>query len=395
MKKNVIIGVCGSIAAYKACEIVREFKKTGWDVKVIITEEGKKFVTPLTLEVLSQNPVYTSLFGKESYDENHISLSEFADIILVAPATANIIGKIASGICDDLLSCTIFAFKGPVIFAPAMNENMWKNKIVQENVKKLKKMGYIFVGPEIGTLASGKKEKVVLATKFGWYMGKGANDYGSGRKHIIEACENSLRKLKTDWIDLYIIHVMDPNAPMEETLYALDTLVREGKVRYIGTSKHPATVILEGLFISEKYGWAKFISEQPPYNILDRSIENELIPMCVKHGIGLTPFFPIASGLLSGKYRLGQQVKEGRHARRKLDTDGIYTTKALQAVEKLIPLVERRGVTLAEFSLAWLMQQPAVVSPILGARKVEYIRSGVKACDIKLTEEELEEVIEK
>jgi len=157
MKKNIIISVCGSIAAYKSCEIVREFKKKGWDVKIIITEEGEKFITPLTFEIFSQNPVYTSMFEKESYKENHISLSEFADIILVAPATANIIGKIASGICNDLLSCTIFAFKGPVIFAPAMNENMWKNKIVQENVKKLKKMGYIFVGPETGTLATGKK----------------------------------------------------------------------------------------------------------------------------------------------------------------------------------------------------------------------------------------------
>ncbi len=157
MKKNVVIGVCGSIAAYKVCEIIRELKKKGLNVKVVITEEGEKFITRLTLEVLSQNPVYTNLFEKESYYENHISLSEFADIILVAPATANIIGKIASGICDDLLSCTIFAFKGPVIFAPAMNENMWNNKIVQENVKKLKKMGYIFVGPEKGTLASGKK----------------------------------------------------------------------------------------------------------------------------------------------------------------------------------------------------------------------------------------------
>lgn len=238
----------------------------------------------------------------------------------------------------------------------------------------------------------GKRKKVVLATKFGWYMDEGPNDYGSGRKHIIEACEASLKKLKTDWIDLYIIHVMDPNAPMEETLYAMDMLVRSGKVRYIGTSKHPASVILEGLFISEKYGWARFISEQPPYNILDRSVENELVPMCVKHGIGLTPFFPIASGMLAGKYRLGQEVKEGRLSRKKLDSDGVFTTKALQAVEKLIPLAEKRGVTLAEFSLAWLMQQPGVVSPILGARKVEYIKSGVKACDIKLTEEELKEV---
>jgi len=157
MKKNVIIGVCGSIAAYKVCEIIRELKKNGLNVKVIITEEGKRFITPLTLEVLSQSPVYTGLFEKGSYDENHISLSEFADVILVAPATANIIGKISSGICDDLLTCTICAFKGKVIFAPAMNENMWNNKIVQENVKKLKKMGYIFVGPEKGTLANGKK----------------------------------------------------------------------------------------------------------------------------------------------------------------------------------------------------------------------------------------------
>ncbi|HOV22399.1 MAG TPA: aldo/keto reductase [bacterium] len=235
---------------------------------------------------------------------------------------------------------------------------------------------------------NGKREKVVLATKFGWYMGEGANDYGSGRKHIIESCEGSLKRLKTDWIDLYIIHVIDPNPPMDETLYALDTLVRQGKVRYIGTSKHPASIILEGLFISEKYGWAKFVSEQPPYHILDRSIENELIPMCVKHGVGITPFWPIASGLLSGKYRSGKETTEGRFARGKVDE------KILEVIEKLIPLAENRGITLAEFSLAWLMQQPGVTAPILGARKVEYIRSGVKACDIKLTEEEINKVDE-
>ena len=241
---------------------------------------------------------------------------------------------------------------------------------------------------------NGRRQKVVLATKFGWYMGEGANDYGASRRHMISQCEESLRKLKTDWIDLYILHVVDPNTPMEEILYTFDILVRSGKVRYIGTSKYPTYLILEGLFLSEKYGWPRFISEQPPYNILDRSIENELVPMCIKHGVGITPFFPIASGLLSGKYRLGKETEEGRFANKKLDENEIFTTKAVEAVEKLIPLAESRGVSLAEFSLAWIMQQPGITSAILGARKVEYILSGIKACEIKLTDEELKRVDE-
>lgn len=157
MERNIVVGITGSIAAYKSCEIVRELKKKKWNVKVIMSENATKFITPLTLEVLSQNKVYTDMFKRESNEENHISLSEFASLILIAPATANIIGKISSGICDDLLTCTVFAFRGPVIVAPAMNENMWKNEIVQENVKKLREKGYVFIGPEIGELASGKE----------------------------------------------------------------------------------------------------------------------------------------------------------------------------------------------------------------------------------------------
>jgi len=243
---------------------------------------------------------------------------------------------------------------------------------------------------------NGKRQKVVLATKFGWYMGEGANDYGASRKHIIEACENSLRRLRTDYIDLYIIHVVDPNTPWEETLYALDTLVRQGKVRYIGTSKHPISFILEAIFISEKYGWARFVSEQPPYNLLDRRPENELIPACMRHGIGITPFYPIASGLLSGKYRLGKEIPEGSRFARLSEghKKAILTEAALKAVEKLIPIAENKGITLAEMSLAWLMQQPGVTSVILGARKVEYLRSGWKACEVRLTEEELKKIDE-
>lgn len=157
MGKNIVLGVCGSIAAYKSAEIVRGFKKRNWDVQVILTKEAPHFITPLTLASLSKRPVYTEMFDAGKFEEDHITLSEFADVILIAPATANIIGKIASGICDDLLTCAVFAFKGPVVFAPAMNENMWLNPITQENVEKLKKYGYHIIPPEKGLLASGKE----------------------------------------------------------------------------------------------------------------------------------------------------------------------------------------------------------------------------------------------
>ncbi|HOK56796.1 MAG TPA: flavoprotein [bacterium] len=162
-RKNIVVGVTGSIAIYKSCEVVRNLIKNNWSVKVVMTENAKKFVSPLTFETLSRNPVYSDMFEKKTYEEDHIALADFASIILVCPATANIIGKVSSGICDDLLTATIFAFSGPVIFAPAMNENMWLNSIVQENVKKLKKHGYYFVEPEEGELASGKTGKGRLA----------------------------------------------------------------------------------------------------------------------------------------------------------------------------------------------------------------------------------------
>ncbi|MCM8766727.1 MAG: hypothetical protein NC917_04430 [Candidatus Omnitrophica bacterium] len=154
-KKNIIVGITGSIAIYKTCEVIRKLIKNNWNVKVVMTKNAKKFISPLTFETLSKNQVYSDMFNR-NYEEDHIKLSDFASIILICPATANIIGKIASGICDDLLTTTVFAFDKPVIFAPAMNEKMWKNKIVKENVEKLKKYGYYFIGPEKGELANGK-----------------------------------------------------------------------------------------------------------------------------------------------------------------------------------------------------------------------------------------------
>jgi len=238
-----------------------------------------------------------------------------------------------------------------------------------------------------------KREQVVLATKFGWYMGDGANDYGTNRAHILRACEESLRRLQTDWIDLYILHVVDPNTPWDETLRALDGLVRDGKVRYIGTSKHAASSIVEAIFTSERCGLEQFVSEQTVYNLVDRRAENELIPACMRHGVGITPYMPLASGLLSGKYSLeGEQPKGGRLSRRRLDKDPIFTTGAIQAAGKLAKLAEAKGVTAAQLALAWLMQQPGVTAPVVGARIPEYLESAVEACNIEVTDEDCERI---
>ncbi|MFH1655165.1 MAG: flavoprotein [Candidatus Omnitrophota bacterium] len=156
--KNIILGVTGSIAAYKACDIIRRLKERRLSVTVITTKDAEEFITPLTLQTLSGNRVYRDLFELVSgeYNVEHVSLARKADLVLVAPATANIIGKAANGICDDLLTCVIMAADAPVAFAPAMNDAMYKSKILQDNIAKLKKFGYKFIGPTKGKLADGK-----------------------------------------------------------------------------------------------------------------------------------------------------------------------------------------------------------------------------------------------
>lgn len=241
----------------------------------------------------------------------------------------------------------------------------------------------------------GRREQVVLSTKVGWHMGKGPNDCGQSRAHIIEGCEASLRRLGTDYIDLYVLHVVDINTPFDETLRALDLLVQQGKVRYIGTSKHPAALIVEALGVSNRLGVERFVSEQPPYNLLDRSAENGLLWAARRHGIGITPFAPLARGLLSGKYGPGGEAPEGsRISAKQLGANGSYPQAAIDAVEKLRPLAVAKGIGLAEFSLAWLMHQPAVVAPVVGARTVEYVRSAVRACDVTFTHEDLAKIDE-
>lgn len=155
-RKTIIVGITGSIAAYKACEIINMLRKDSFDVKVILTKEGAQFITPLTLQTLSGNKVLTDMFElPDAWDPVHTSLGESASLILIAPATANVIGKLSGGICDDLLTCVVYATKAPVLLAPAMNEKMYSHKILQENIAKLKKTGYSFVGPVKGHLACG------------------------------------------------------------------------------------------------------------------------------------------------------------------------------------------------------------------------------------------------
>ncbi len=164
MPKNIILGVSASIAIYKSCEIIRELKEEGFGVTVILTPEAEEFIRPVVFQALSGNKVYSGLFGQpQAWEIEHVSLADKADLVLVAPATANIIGKIAGGICDDLLTCVISATKAPVLICPAMNENMYLNKITQENIRKLKDYGYKFVEPKRGKLACGKTGTGCLA----------------------------------------------------------------------------------------------------------------------------------------------------------------------------------------------------------------------------------------
>jgi aryl-alcohol dehydrogenase-like predicted oxidoreductase len=249
-----------------------------------------------------------------------------------------------------------------------------------------------FVGRALAE--NGQRDQVVLATKGVATMGKGTNDHGASRYHLSRAVEASLRRLKTDVIDLYYLHITDINTPMDEILDALDILVRQGKILYVGTSKWPVPLIMEALALSDKNGQPRFVAEQPPYNLTDRRIELELVWTCMRHGIGIVPFGPLAGGVLSGTYRPGQPAPEGHAFRTLGQKDGHerYTERSMALVGKLLPLAEARGVTLAEFSLAWLMQRPGITAPICGPRTVEHLRSAVRACDIDLTEEELTKI---
>jgi aryl-alcohol dehydrogenase-like predicted oxidoreductase len=245
----------------------------------------------------------------------------------------------------------------------------------------------------IGKALVGIRKDVIIATKVGIAMGDGTNDVGASRHHIMQQVEDSLRLLQTDYIDLYQIHRPDANTPIEETLRALDDLVRQGKVRYIGGSNYNGWQTAEAVLTSNALGLAQFVTMQPEYNMLNRSIETELLPFCDKYNIGILPFLPLASGFLTGKYLQGQEAPEGtRLAGNERAQQNTLTDKNFRILSGLSKFAEDSGHPMVELAIAWLLARPAVSSVIAGATKEEQITANVKASDWDLTESEMEEL---
>ena len=234
-------------------------------------------------------------------------------------------------------------------------------------------------------LAGGKRERVILATKVHGRMGDGPNDLGNHRQHIFQQVDASLRRLQTDYIDLYQIHRPQADTPIDETLDALNDLVRMGKVRYIGSSTFPAWQLVESYWVSDRRGFARFICEQPPYHLFDRRIENEVLPACRKYGTAVIPWSPLAGGWLSGKYRKGQPLPEvGRHLRAMENPAEPSVARKLDAVEQLLPLAAEVGATLSQLALTWNLQQAGITAPIIGPRTMEQLLDNLQATEVQI-----------
>jgi aryl-alcohol dehydrogenase-like predicted oxidoreductase len=244
----------------------------------------------------------------------------------------------------------------------------------------------------LGVALKGRWDRVVLATKVRSSMGDGTNDQGASRYHIINGVEASLRRLQTDHIDLYQIHRWDDTTPIDETLRALDDLVRAGKVRYIGASNFMAWQLAHANVLAELRGWTSFVSIQPHYHMLERSIEQELIPYCNAYNVGILPYFPLAGGFLTGKYRRGEAVPSGSRAERSPYVQKYLTDENFTIIEKLEQWAKERDHTMGELAHAWLLSQPQVSSVISGATKLSQVQANAKAADWKLTPEEVAEI---
>jgi 1-deoxyxylulose-5-phosphate synthase len=236
---------------------------------------------------------------------------------------------------------------------------------------------------------NGKRDQLVLATKVYGDMGPGPNEKGGSRYHIIKACEDSLRRLQTDRIDLYQLHRPSLSVPQDETLRAFDDLVRSGKVVYIGASTHPAWKVMEALATSEKYSLVRYISEQPPYNLLDRRIENELVPLAQMHGLALLPWSPLAGGILAGRYASKNQLPDDSRGAR---VGGIFkdriSDQGVQVAQKVGAMAQERDMTPAQLALLWCKDQPGITSPIVGPRTMQHLEDFIPVLEMKLTDED-------
>ena len=237
------------------------------------------------------------------------------------------------------------------------------------------------------------RDDLIIATKVRGKMGEGPNNTGLTRKHIIQQAEESLRRLNIDYIDLYQIHGYDPLTPLEETLRALDDLVKSGKVRYIGCSNLAAWQLMKALSYSAYKDISKFVSLQAYYTIAGRDLERELIPLLNDQKVGLMVWSPLAGGLLSGKY--GRNVQGPEDSRRlNFDFPPVNKEKAFDIIEVMQQIAQQKGISVAQLALAWLLHQPAVTSVIIGAKKTEQLEDNLKAIDVKLTQEELQQLDE-
>ncbi len=248
-------------------------------------------------------------------------------------------------------------------------------------------------------LAGGRRDEVILATKFHNPMGPGANQRGNSRRWIVQAVDSSLRRLGTDWIDLYQAHRPDPDTDIDETLGVLSDLVHAGKIRYIGGSTFPADMIVEAQWVAERRGRERYVCEQPPYSLLARGVEREVLPVCERHRLGVLAWGPLGGGWLTGRYRQGQQPPTPSHARREhvpqfydLALEG--NRRKLAATEALAQLAEQAGLTLIQLALGFVLSHPALTAAIIGPRTIEHLDSQLAAGDVTLDDPVLDRIDE-
>jgi aryl-alcohol dehydrogenase-like predicted oxidoreductase len=246
-------------------------------------------------------------------------------------------------------------------------------------------------------LAGGRRDNVFLATKVHGTMGDDPNQFGNSRRWIVAEVENSLRRLQTDWIDLYQVHRPDEDTDVEETLGALTDLQRQGKIRAFGCSTFPAHAVVEAQWTSERRGLGRFVTEQPPYSLLVRGIEKDLLPVAERYGMGVLPWSPLAGGWLSGRYRKDRDAPTSHRAERipaRYDLSDPANQAKLDAVEDLAVLAEQSGLSLVHLALAFVLAHPAVTAPIIGPRTMEHLESQIGAADVTLGTDVLDRIDE-
>ena len=248
-----------------------------------------------------------------------------------------------------------------------------------------------FLGKALG---GHRRSEYVVSSKVFFPMGKGANEWGLSRKHIVEQLDTTLKNMKLDYLDLYFCHRFDPTTPIEETVQALSDMVAAGKILYYGVSEWSPVQLTEALFIAKENGLRPLSVIQPQYNMTDRYIEDEILQICEKNGVGIVPFSPLAQGLLTGKYRKNQPIPAGSRATHQADKqiNNLLTEENLDKVERLLPIASELGVPLSALALAWILRKKQISSVITGASKPEQLRANAGASGLKIPDDALDEI---